>query len=95
MLGVTDMQTVPARGAARIVRVPGICGGDPTVAGTRVPVHSIVILWQYYHDVERLLSAFPRLDVAAIECALAYYEANRAEIDLLIAEHEQAAYSAD
>jgi uncharacterized protein (DUF433 family) len=89
------MQTVPERGAARIIRDPRICGGDPVVAGTRVPVHSIVIHWQYYHDIERLRRAYPHLDALAIECALAYYEAHRTEIDQLIVEHEQAAYSAD
>jgi uncharacterized protein (DUF433 family) len=89
------MQTVPKREAARIIRDPRICGGDPVVAGTRVPVHSVVIQWRYYHDVDRLIQAFPRLDAAAIKTALAFYEANRAEIDRLIEEHEQAAYSTD
>jgi uncharacterized protein (DUF433 family) len=93
--GVIDMQTVPERGAARIVRVPGICGGEPTVAGTRVPVRSVVIQWQLYHDVDRLIQAFPRLDTAAIQTALAFYEENRAEIDRLIEENERAAYSPD
>jgi len=89
------MQAVPRRDAARIVRDPRICGGDPTVAGTRVPVHSVVIQWQFYHDIERLIQAFPRLDASAIACALDYYEANRSEIDRLIEEHDQAAYSTD
>ena len=78
-----------------MVGVPGICGGEPTVAGTRIPVRSLVILWDYYHDVERLLRAFPRLDGSAIECVLAFSEVNRTEIDRLIEENERAAYSAD
>jgi uncharacterized protein (DUF433 family) len=89
------MQTVPKREAARIIRDARICGGDPVVAGTRVPVHSVVIQWQYYHDIDRLIQAFPRLNAAAIQTALAFYEANRAEIDRLIDEHERAAYSTD
>ena len=89
------MQPVPEQKVARIIRDPRICGGDPIVAGTRIPVHSVVIQWQLYHDINRLMQAFPRLDAAAIRTALAFYEANRAEIDGLIQEHERAAYSAD
>jgi uncharacterized protein (DUF433 family) len=91
----SEMQIVPKRGAAHVVRDPRICGGDPTVAGTRIPVHSIVVQWRLYHDVDRLIEAFPRLDAAAIRVALEYYEEHRQEIDGLIEEHEQAAYSAD
>ena len=89
------MQPVPQPKLERIIRDPRICGGDPIVAGTRIPVHSIVIQWQLYHDVNRLMQAFPRLDAAAIQTALAFYEANRVEIDGLIEEHERAAYSTD
>lgn len=83
------------REPARIIRDPRICGGDPTVAGTRVPVSSVVIQWHYYQDFERVQRAFPRLDIPAIKAALAFYEDNREEIDRLIEEHERAAYSAD
>jgi len=86
---------MPQRQTPRIIRDPRICGGDPVVAGTRVPVHSVVIQWQHYRDIDRLMQAFPRPDAAAIQTALAFYEANRAEIDALIEEHEQAAYSTD
>jgi type III restriction enzyme len=89
------MQAVPRSEATYIVRNPRICGGDPTIAGTRVPVHSVVIQWQFYHDLDRVQSAFPRLDIPAIKAALAFYEAHQAEIDQLIEEREQAAYSAD
>lgn len=89
------METIPQRGTARIIRDPRICGGDPIVAGTRVPVHSVVIQWQLYHDINRLIEAFPRLDAAAVQTALAFYETHRAEIDALIEEHERAAYSTD
>jgi len=89
------MQTAPRPDAARIVRDPRICGGEPTVAGTRIPVRSVVIQWQRYHDYAQVQCAFPRLDVPAIQVALAFYEANRQEIDRLIDENERAAYAAD
>lgn len=78
---------------ARIVRDPAVCGGEPTIEGTRVPVRSIVIQWLFYRDVVRVQSAFPRVDVPTIEGALAYYETHREEIDRLIEENEQAAYA--
>jgi uncharacterized protein (DUF433 family) len=65
------------------------------VAGTRVPVSSVVIQWQYYQDLKRVQRAFPHLDVPAIKAALAFYKANREEIDHLIEESERAAYTAD
>ncbi|MBI4491253.1 MAG: DUF433 domain-containing protein [Chloroflexi bacterium] len=78
-----------------IIQDPEICGGEPTVKGTRVPVRSIVIQWRLYHDLERIRRAFPRLSIPAIEHALAYYEQHRDEIDRAIERTERAAYDAD
>jgi uncharacterized protein (DUF433 family) len=78
-----------------IVRDPNICGGEPTVAGTRVPVRSIVIQWQYHNNIEQVRRAFPRLSIPAVQAALAYYAAHRDEIDRLIEESEKAASAAD
>jgi len=79
----------------RIVRDPGVCGGEPTVEGTRVPVSSIIVQWHFYLDLERVRDAFPHLNLPTIEKALAYYEKHREEIDGLIEEHERAAYAAN
>jgi uncharacterized protein (DUF433 family) len=81
--------------SARIVRNPRICGGEPIVEGTRVPVRSVVITYQFYRDIERVQRAYPALDQHAIQVALAYYAAHRLEIDLLIDENERAIESAD
>jgi uncharacterized protein (DUF433 family) len=89
------MQAVPQHEAARIIRDPRICGGEPIVAGTRVPVRSVVVQWRLYRDVARIQSAFPRLDAPAVKAALAYYAAHQAEIDSLIEENERAIYSTD
>jgi hypothetical protein len=40
-------------------------------------------------------SAFPRVDLPTIKAALAYYEANREEIDRLIEENERATYATE
>ncbi|HVC32373.1 MAG TPA: DUF433 domain-containing protein [Chloroflexota bacterium] len=86
------MNAVPRSASPwRIVRNPKVCGGEPTVDGTRIPVSAIVVQWRYYRNVDCLLSAFPSLDRDAIGCALDYYGQNKAEIDRLIDESEQAA----
>ena len=77
----------------RAVRNPRICSGEPTIGGTRVPVSSIVNLWLYYRDIDRVLSAFPSLDRDAIACALDYYQQHQEEIERLIAEGERDAYA--
>ena len=79
----------------RIVRNPEICGGDPTIEGTRVPVASIVVTYQNYHDLDRIHGAYPHVDTPSIKVALAYYEDHREEIDRLIEEDEQSAMSPD
>ena len=65
----------------RIVRDPSIQGGEPVVRGTRVPVRAIVVAWREYGDVGSLLEAYPRLSEDDIREALAFYRANRREID--------------
>ncbi|MCC7370953.1 MAG: DUF433 domain-containing protein [Chloroflexi bacterium] len=84
---------MPRHADARIICDPHICGGEPTVAGTRIPVSAIVVQWRFYQDRARVLRAFPRLDAPSLDAALGYYEANRHEIDLLIARNEQDASS--
>ena len=71
--------------------IQGSVAASLSWAGTRVPVSSVVVQWQMYQDLGRVLSAFPRLDDQSLSAALAYYEANRQEIDRLIDENEQAA----
>jgi uncharacterized protein (DUF433 family) len=56
-------------------------GGEPVIAGTRIPVRAVVVAWQEYGDVRTLLEAYPRLTQGTLAEALAYYEAHRAEIE--------------
>ena len=76
--------------AQLIVRNPRIQGGEPTIRGTRVPVRSVVVARDRYHgDLVQVAQAFG-VDEAAVSAALAFYEANKAEIDRVIAENERA-----
>lgn len=78
----------------RIIRNPKVCGGEPTLAGTRVPISSIVTQWRFYRSLDRVLEAYPHLDIPSVEKALAYYAKHRDEIDRIIEDRERAANSA-
>ena len=75
----------PGRG---IARDPRILSGEPTIEGTRVPVRSIVQVFQVERDIDVANQAFPMLDRPSIEHALAFYETHREEIDRYIAENQ-------
>jgi uncharacterized protein (DUF433 family) len=81
--------------ASHIVRHQDVLGGEPTVAGTRVPVRSIVIgFGRYGGDLARVGQAY-RLDVAQVREAVAHYHRHCDEIDALIRDNESAAESAE
>lgn len=69
----------------RIVRTPGVVGGEPTIKGSRISVAAIVQYYRLYRDVDRIREALPHLSTTSIKEALAFYEAHRAEIDRYIA----------
>jgi uncharacterized protein (DUF433 family) len=71
-----------------ITRNPAILGGEPVVAGTRVPVRAIVLTHRYAPDDEYIYAAYPFVSRTDIDEALAYYEAYRDEIDEYIADNE-------
>ena len=73
-----------------IVRNPKVLGGEPSVRGTRIPVRSLVTSLRRYGTTGQVADAYA-LDVGVVEEGLAYYEAHRDEIDVLIRENEQAA----
>ncbi|HKP36447.1 MAG TPA: DUF433 domain-containing protein [Pyrinomonadaceae bacterium] len=69
-----------------ITRQPGVRGGNPIVAGTRIGVHDVVGLLQNGETVDSITTqSYPNLTRAQVYECLAYYEDNRGEIDLLIA----------
>ena len=78
-----------AKTFTHIVRRADILGGEPIVAGTRVPVRTIVQYARIYNnDLREMEGVYPSIARADIEEALAFYEANRGEIDRYIAENE-------
>jgi uncharacterized protein (DUF433 family) len=70
-------------GPPRIVRTPGVCGGDPTVGETRICVRHVIALAPHYDwDLETLREQeFPDLSPEEIRLAVAYYREYADEID--------------
>jgi uncharacterized protein (DUF433 family) len=64
-----------------IVRDPEIRGGRPRLAGTGVTVRRVVAWYRLGLTAEEIADQFGHLTLAQVHAALAYYHANRAEIE--------------
>ncbi len=71
-----------------IVRTPGTCGGRPRIAGTRITVRNVVTWIEMEWTPEKIVSEYGHLSLAQIYAALAYYYANRQELDAAFAAEE-------
>jgi uncharacterized protein (DUF433 family) len=74
-----------------IEREPGIRGGRPKIAGTGVTVGRLVGWYKMGMSPEDMALEYPHLTLAQVHADLAYYHANREEIEADIAQDEQAA----
>jgi len=68
-----------------ITEIPGIRSGRPIIDGTRIAVHDIMGLVLNGASVDDVIRSFPTLKRSQVFEALAYYEDNKSEIDLLVA----------
>jgi len=73
-----------------IERRPGVMGGDPCIAGTRIPVWLLVQARRLGSTEAELRKAYPRLRAEDLTNAWAYYRSNRDEIEQQITENETA-----
>ena len=62
--------------------------GRPRIAGTGVTVHRIVTWYKMGFSPEEITAEVPHLTLAQVHAALAYYHANRDEIELALAADE-------
>ncbi|MFB8791725.1 MAG: DUF433 domain-containing protein [Potamolinea sp.] len=81
MLTVIDIGTL-------IVSTPGTCGGRPRIAGRRVSVQAIAVLYKQGMKPEEIVEEFEFLTLAQVYAALAYYHANKDEIEADLAFQE-------
>ena len=80
--------TAPVEIGAMITCTPGIKGGTPHIAGTAVTVRTLVRWYQLGLSPEEIAADYSHLELAQIYSALAYYHANRAEMDAHMAAEE-------
>ena len=64
-----------------IVRSPEIRGGRPRIAGTGVTVRRIASWYRFGLSAEEIAARISHLTIGQVYAALAYYHANREEID--------------
>lgn len=65
-----------------IEQVPGVCGGKPVIAGTRIPVWTIVGWTKMGYNPEKIQrNIYPHLSLAQIHEALDYYQQHNEEIE--------------
>jgi uncharacterized protein (DUF433 family) len=73
-----------------ITRSPGIRGNRPRIAGTGLTVRCIAVLSNQGYGPEQIANEYPHISLAQVYAALAYYHANRSEIDTDLAADEAA-----
>ncbi len=71
-----------------IVATPGVRGGVPHIAGTRVTVSDIALLHLKMGKSVAEIAAEYNLSLASVHAALAYYFDHQAEIDARLAEDD-------
>ncbi len=75
----------------RIEKTEGVCGGSACVAGTRVPVWSIIETWRRGVSAKELQTYFVRpLSGAEVRAALDYFQDHAEEIEEEIRRNEEA-----
>ena len=69
---------------------PDVCGGEPCIVRTRIPVWLLVQARRLGTSESDLLRAYPTLRAEDLANAWVYYRAHRREIDKQIRQNEQA-----
>jgi uncharacterized protein (DUF433 family) len=67
-----------------IQKTKGVCGGNPRIRNTRIPVWTIISLQNQGADEQELLENFPVLTPFDLVAARNYYANHSAEIDRVI-----------
>jgi uncharacterized protein (DUF433 family) len=76
--------------APGIDSTPGVCGGEPCIVRTRIPVWVLEQSRRLGMTEDELLRSYPTLRAEDLVNAWAYVRSHRAEIDAQIRENESA-----
>lgn len=74
-----------------IVRVQDICGGKPSIRGTRIAVWLITGWFKQGYTPEAIQKMYPHLTLAQIYDALSYYHDHQEEIEQQIRDNNPSA----
>jgi uncharacterized protein (DUF433 family) len=74
---------------AVIEKTPGVCGGEPRIAGTRIAVRTLVALHRSGRSKEAMASDYG-LAADQVEAAMSYAANNGGEIEALIERNRNA-----
>ena len=69
---------------------PDVCGGEPCIVRTRIPVWLLVQARKLGSSEAELLRAYPSIRAEDLASAWAYYRAHKEEIERQIQENEAA-----
>jgi uncharacterized protein (DUF433 family) len=73
-----------------LVRSPDICGGRLRIDCTRMTLNQIVVWYKQGSNPEEIADQYPHLALAQVYTPLAYYHANKEEVEVdLAAEKEE------
>ena len=70
--------------------IPGVCGGDPCIHNTRIPVWVLAQYRRLGMGEANILKNYPTLRAEDLVLAWAYEQSHREEIDRQIAANEEA-----
>ena len=70
--------------------IPGVCGGEPCIVRTRIPVWVLVQARRLGTSEADLLKCYPTLHAEDLANAWAYFRSHREEIEKQIKENEAA-----
>lgn len=71
-----------------IISTPETCGNRPRIAGTRITVQRIAVWYKMGMKPEEIIAEISHLNLAQVHAALAYYYANKQQIDADIADED-------
>lgn len=64
-----------------VTRTPGVCGGKPCVAGSRIRVQDVYVWHERQgQSPDEIVARFPQLTLADVYAALAYFWDHRDEV---------------
>jgi uncharacterized protein (DUF433 family) len=78
-LMITNLDTLISRDAN--IRNGRPCIAGTGITGTGITVHRVAIWYRLGHSAEDIARQYPHLALDGVYAALAYYHANRSEID--------------